>query len=139
MIRCMKNLWLLFVCIASSGYSTANAAEPVTRVFELRTYTAAEGKLDVLHKRFREHTMQLFERHGMVNIGYWTPQDPALAANTLVYVIAHRSREAAQANWAAFRADPEWQKVKAESEANGPVVAKVESVFLDATDYSPLK
>lgn len=109
------------------------------RVFEIRTYTTAEGKLDTLNKRFREHTMKLFERHGMTNIGYWMPQDAPLAGHTLIYIIAHKSREAAKKNWDDFNNDPEWKQVKAASEANGPVVTKVESVFVDATDYSPLK
>jgi hypothetical protein len=108
-------------------------------VFEIRTYTTADGKLPDLHARFRNHTMRIFEKHGMTNIGYFAPQDGPLAQNTLIYVIAHESREAAVKNWAAFRADPEWQKVNADSNANGQIVLKVESVFADATDYSPLK
>lgn len=114
-------------------------AQSKTRVFELRTYTAPEGKLGDLHKRFRDHTMRIFEKHGMTNIGYWSPQDAPLSQNTLIYVIAHSSREAAKTNWDAFRNDPEWKKVASESQVNGPIVSKVESVFLDATDYSPIK
>jgi hypothetical protein len=108
-------------------------------VFELRTYTTNEGKLEALHKRFREHTTKLFEKHGMMNIGYWTPQDAPLSQNTLIYVISHPSREAAKKNWAEFGSDPEWKKVAQESEAQGKIVSKVESVFMDATDYSPIK
>lgn len=115
------------------------AADADGKVFELRTYTTPEGKLDELHKRFREHTMKIFERHGMTNIAYWTPQDPPLAGHTLIYVISHKSRAEAKKNWAEFGADPEWQKVKAASEASGPIVTKVESVFMDATDYSVMK
>lgn len=120
---------------ASSTVTSAGTA----RVFELRTYTAAPGKLEELHARFREHTTKFFERHGMTNIGYWTPQDSPLAANTIIYVLSHESRDAAKKSWAAFSADPQWQRVKAASEANGPIVTKVESIFLDATDYSPIK
>jgi hypothetical protein len=109
------------------------------RVFELRTYTAHEGKLDALHARFRQHTMRLFEKHGMTNVGYWTPQDAPSAQNTLIYILAHPDREAAKKNWEAFRSDPEWQKVRSESEAGGPITSKMESVFLQPTDYSPLK
>ena len=109
------------------------------RVFEIRTYTTLEGKLDALHARFRNHTTKLFEKHGMTNIGYWSPQDAPLSQNTLVYIIAHPSREAAQKNWEAFRSDPEWLKARDASEANGKIVSKVESVFVNATDYSPLK
>jgi hypothetical protein len=113
--------------------------DAVGRVFEIRTYTTPEGRLGDLQRRFREHTLKLFERHGMVNIAYWTPQDPKLANNTLIYVLAHESRAAAAASWAAFAKDPEWQRVKAASEASGPIVVKVESVFMQATDFSPMK
>ena len=114
-------------------------AQSKTRVFELRTYTAPEGKLGDLHKRFRDHTMRIFEKHGMTSVGYWSPQDAPLSQNTLIYVIAHSSREAAKTNWDAFRSDPEWKKVASESQLNGPIVSKVESVFLDSTDYSPIR
>jgi len=109
------------------------------RVFELRTYTCYEGKLPDLLARFRNHTMKIFEKHGMTNIAYWVPQDAPASQNTLIYVIAHESREAAKKNWAAFITDPEWQKVQKESEANGKIVMKVESVFMDPTDFSPTK
>lgn len=128
------------VLIAVAWFAgAAVAADPPQRVFEIRTYTTPEGKLDALNKRFREHTMEIFERHGMVNIGYWMPQDPPLAGHTLIYILAHKSREAAKRSWDEFGKDPEWQKVRADSEANGPIVTKVESVFVEATDYSPLK
>lgn len=109
------------------------------RVFELRTYTAPEGKLPDLEKRFRDHTMRIFKKHGMESVGYWTPQDAPDSQNTLIYILAHPSREAAKKNWAEFQADPEWQKVSAESQVNGRIVSKVVSVFMDATDFSPLK
>ena len=106
------------------------------KVFELRTYTTNEGKLDALQARFRDHTTRIFKKHHMTNVGYWVPLDKP---NTLIYIISHPSREAAKANWDAFRADPEWQKVQKESEANGKIVAKVESVYMEAADYSPIK
>jgi hypothetical protein len=109
------------------------------RVFELRTYTAPEGKLEELHARFRDHTMRIFKNHNMTSVVYFRPQDSPLKENTLIYLISHASREAAKENWAAFQKDPEWQKVANESQKNGKIVAKVESVFLDATDYSPMK
>jgi len=109
------------------------------RVFELRTYTAPDGKLEDLHKRFRDHTLQIFAKHHMTNIAYFRPMDSPAKDNTLVYLIAHPSREEAKKNWAEFQADPEWKKVSAESEVNGRIVAKVESVFLEPADYSPLK
>jgi hypothetical protein len=109
------------------------------RVFELRTYTAPEGKLGELHARFRDHTLKIFERHGMTNVVYLKPLDTPLSDNTLVYLLAHPSRDAAKANWAAFAADPEWKKVASESQVNGRILTKVESVFLEAADYSPMK
>lgn len=118
---------------------TALHAASSIRVFELRTYHTYEGKLDDLLTRFREHTMTIFERHGMKNVGYWTPTDEPLKGKTLVYLISHESREAAARNWKEFGADPEWQKVKTASEANGKLVEKVESTFLEPTDFSPLK
>ena len=114
-------------------------AQSATRVFELRTYTAPEGKLVNLQALFHDHTMDLFERHGITNIGYWTPQDEPNSSNTLVYIIAHDSREAAAASWDAFRSDPEWQRVSRESQVDGRIVSNVESVFLDATDFSPIQ
>src|SRR5260370_4295183 len=80
-------------------------AQPKGRIFELRTYTTNEGKLDALQARFRDHTMRIFQKHGMTNVGYWVPEDKP---NTLIYIISHPSREAAKQNWDAFRADPEW-------------------------------
>ena len=117
-----------------------NPAEAAgTRVFEIRTYTTHPGKLDALNARFRDHTTSIFKKHGMQNVGYWVPQDEPAHSNTLVYIIAHKSRDEAKKSWDAFRADPEWQKVQKESEAGGKIVAKVEPVFADPTDYSPLK
>jgi len=127
---------LVFVlCRVGFGFTGARRG----RVFEIRTYTTYEGKLDALHARFRNHTMKLFKKHGMTNIGYWTPQDAALSQNTLLYVLAHSSREDAKKSWESFRNDPEWKKVREASEADGKIVSKVESVFMDATDYSPMK
>lgn len=103
-------------------------------LYELRTYTANEGKIDALHDRFRNHTMTIFERHGMKNIAYWTPVD---APNKLIYIIAHKDGDSAKASWGAFVADPEWQKVYAASIADGRLVADIQSVFMTATDYSP--
>ena len=125
-----------FGAIYQSGAAHAQAA---SRVFEIRTYTTHPGKLEALNTRFRNHTLKLFEKHGMTNIGYWTPADTPLAENTLIYVVAHKSRDAAKASWDAFRSDPEWVKVRTASEAAGPINVKIDSVFLNATDYSPLK
>jgi len=112
--------------------ATSDAASPL--LFELRTYTTHPGKLDALHNRFRDHTQRLFEKHGIKNVAYWTPVD---TPNTLVYVIAHRSKPSAEASWKAFIEDPEWREVYAQSQADGPLVANIENVFMNATDYSP--
>jgi hypothetical protein len=115
----------------------STAPQSATTVYELRVYHTYEGKLDDLLRRFREHTMQLFEKHGIKNVAYWTPTDDPLKGKTLFYMIAHPSREAATANWQAFRDDPEWKSVQAKSEANGKLVEKVDSTFLTLTDFSP--
>ena len=118
---------------------TVARAQADRRVFELRTYTAPEGKLGALQTRFRDHTRRIFDKHSMTSIGYWVPQDAPNSANTLIYILAHPSRDAAKKNWADFQADPEWQKVSAESQKDGRIVTKVESVFMDPTDYSLIK
>ena len=119
---------------------TAGAILPATlqaqssdKVFELRTYTTTEGKLPNLLARFRDHTMQIFQRHGMENVAYWVPKD---TPNTLIYIISHLSSQAATENWQRFRSDPEWPGV---AEASGVGRVQVESVFMDATDFSPMK
>ena len=126
---------------ASGGMMSAPVAnaQASNRVFELRTYTAAPGKLDALHKRFRDHTVKLLSKHGMSHVGYWAPADAPLAENTLIYVLAHPSREAAKKSWDAFRADPDWIKARDESQKDGSLTTKVESVFMNPTDYSPIK
>jgi hypothetical protein len=120
---------------AQAAAGGAQAGEGV--VFELREYHANEGKLDDLLARFRNHTMTIFKRHGMVSVAYWTPTDEPLAGKTLFYMLKHPSRDAATANWAAFHDDPEWKQVSAASEVNGKLVEKVESTFLKLTDFSP--
>ena len=114
---------------------TALAAGDDSRCYEMRTYYAAPGKLDAMNARFRDHTCKLFEKHGMINIGYWMPVDNP--ESKLVYLLAYASREAREQSWKAFMADPEWQAAYKKSEADGKLVAKAESVFLSATDYSP--
>ncbi len=118
---------------ASAKVKTAN------RFFEMRIYTTAEGKLDALHKRFREHTNKLFEKHGMTLVGYWTPVEGPEAKNTLVYILAYPNREAREKSWKAFQADPDWIAARDASEKNGRIVIKVVSQFLSPTDYSPIK
>jgi hypothetical protein len=122
-----------------AGQGQAANREQKIRLFEIRTYTTEPGKLDALNTRFREHTTRLFEKHGMTNIGYWTPVDEPRSKDTLIYVLAHESADAAKKSWDGFRNDPQWQKARTESEAAGPIVKKVESVFLTPTDYSALQ
>lgn len=121
--------------------ATDGAKKSQERVFEMRTYTASPGKFEALHKRFREHTLKLFEKHGITNIGYWTPIEGQKGhGEVLVYILAYPDAAARKTAWDAFQADPEWKKVKAESEADKiSLAAKVESVMLKGTDYSPIK
>jgi len=136
----LRNLLLLSLTAVLALPLTATAddaaKESSTMVYELRTYTTHPGKLDDLHKRFRDHTMQLFEKHGIKNIGYWVPADKP---DTLIYLIAHKSRKAADQSWKEFREDPEWKQVAKASEQNGKIVMHVDSKYLTPTDYSPLK
>tara|TARA_B100002049_G_scaffold72171_1_gene53002 strand:+ start:588 stop:1034 length:447 start_codon:yes stop_codon:yes gene_type:complete len=138
----------LMTAIGSSGCMIGNsipvsedasAGSETDQVFELRTYTAAEGKFDDLLARFRDHTLRIFEKHGMTNVGYWTPQDEPLSANTLIYVLAHPSREEAEQSWRDFSSDPEWQSVAEESQRDGRLIVGLERVFLDPTDFSPMR
>jgi hypothetical protein len=122
---------------------TQEVKETKTRVFELRTYTPAPGKMDALQARFRDHTVKLFEKHGIKNIGYWVTTDPKATEKgeeqRLIYLLAHKSRETAAESWKAFVDDPEWKAAYAESEKNGKLAAKVESVYLTPTDFSAIK
>jgi len=106
-------------------------------VYELRVYHAAPGKLGDLLTRFREHTIKLFDRHGIKSIAYWTPLDEPEKSKTLIYILQHPSREAAAVNWKSFQDDPEWKSVHDKSEMNGKLVDKVDSTFLTLTDFSP--
>jgi hypothetical protein len=130
-------LCLALVLGALASLASAQAASDSGRVYELRTYTTAPDKLDALLARFRDHTLKIFERHGMENVGYWVPMEAKDgASNKLVYLLAHKNRDAAKASWKAFSADPQWQEVKKKTEANGKIVEKVDSVYLTPTDYS---
>jgi hypothetical protein len=120
----------------AAGHRDSGSAPGSTGVYELRVYHAAPGKLADLLTRFREHTVRLFERHGMKNIAYWTPLDEPEKSNTLIYILHHPSREAAAANWKAFQDDPEWKSARDKSELNGKLVEKVDSTFMELTDFS---
>ena len=138
--RSIAALVLMFAAgFAAGQVFRSDVSAQGKQVYELRTYHTNPGKLADLNTRFRDHTLKLFEKHGMTNIGYWVPQDEPAHSNTLIYVIAHESREQAKKNWDAFGADPEWVKVRTASEANGKIVEKVDRVFMDATDYSKIK
>ncbi|MBK8091781.1 MAG: NIPSNAP family protein [Verrucomicrobiaceae bacterium] len=133
----MKMLRLLATAasLLFTAFSTAHA-DPV---YELRIYTCHEGRLDALLTRFRDHTCKLFEKHGMKNVGYWVPVDEENGSKTtLIYVLEHASRDAAKASFKAFGTDPEWQAAAKASEADGKIVAKIESVFMTTTPYSPV-
>lgn len=114
-------------------------AQTANRVFEIRTYTCYPGRLPALLTRFREHTVDIFNRHGMTSIGYWVPEDPPRSQDTLIYILAHPSRDQAKQHWQEFNSDPEWQKVRADSEAPGKIVSHVDSVYADPTDFSAIK
>lgn len=121
---------------APAAVSSSPSVAPNARVFEMRTYYCHPGRLEALNKRFREHTNRLFVKHGMELVGYWMPIDKP---DVLVYVLAYPSRAAAVKAWAGFRGDPEWNTARTASEADGPIVLKVESVYMSPTDYSAIK
>jgi hypothetical protein len=125
----------VMLCISSLRGS--NAERP-RHVYELRLYHVHEAKMDALKARFAEHTDAIFKRHNMKSVGYWVPEDAPESQNLFVYILEHPSRAEAEKNWAAFQADPEWQKVKAESEKNGPLVDKIDHYFMDPTSFSAL-
>jgi len=130
----LPRLLLALCCLALGSIVSAADSGPV---YELRTYTATPGNRDKVLARFRDHTVKIFEQHGMKNVGYWVPVDEKDGGgDKLIYLLEHKSREAAAASWKAFSADPTWKEARAKSEANGKIVAKAESIFLTPTDYS---
>ena len=145
----MKKMWTLAAVavafVAGLGVRELLPFEPVVqaqqagRFYELRTFTANEGKLEALHDRFRQHTMRLWAKHGMTNVAYFKVLDSPSAANQIVFLLSYPSREASKTSWAAFGQDAEWKKVVAETEANGRLIMKGETVALEPTDYSPMK
>ncbi len=134
--HCLVLLAASFFCSPIAGLDIAQAEEK-NRVFEIRTYYANEGKLDALLARFRDHTVALFKKHGMTNVGYWVPSDNK--ENKLVYMLAFPSREARNKAFKAFSADPDWQKAYKDSTKDGRLVKKIENDFLAGTDFSKIK
>ena len=132
------SLLSLILGLGTGIYASSSAAQD-NKVYELRTYTATPGNLDNLHARFRDHTIRIFENHGMKIVGFWSPLSEGDADDTLIYVLEHASQEAANASWQAFGQDPEWKSVSEASNANGPILAGVERRYMSATDYSPIK
>ena len=138
----MKRIILAAVAgigLVGVGYAAGANMERADRFFEMRTYYANPGKMPALNARFKDHTTKMFEKHGMTNIGYWSPQTGENAENTLVYILAYPSKEAREKSWKAFGEDPDWKKAKADSEKDGVLVSKVVSVFMTPTDYSAIK
>ncbi|MEX2173486.1 MAG: NIPSNAP family protein [Pirellulaceae bacterium] len=131
---------MLAISLASFAGGNLVGAEPMSgRVYELRTYTTHTGRLPALEKRFADHTMKLFEKHGMKNEMYWVPTDPKFKDNTLIYVISHASQAAADKSWQAFQEDPEWKAARDASEAGGKIILKVERHYMTKTPWSPEK
>jgi NIPSNAP protein len=133
--------FLSFISGAAVTLGLANlvGSTPRQHVYELRLYQVNEGKMDALIARFGNHTDEIFKRHNMKSIGYWRPEDAPYSQNMFVYILEHPSREEGERNWAAFQADPEWKKVKAESETQGPLAKHIDSYFMDPTSFSALK
>jgi hypothetical protein len=131
---------LSFVCGAGVmlGFSALGGSNFPHHVYELRLYHVNDGKMDTLKARFGSHTDSIFKRHNMKSIGYWSPEDAPDSQNLFIYILEHPSRQEAEKNWAAFQADPEWKKVKTESEANGPLVDHIDHYFMDPTSFSAL-
>jgi hypothetical protein len=139
----------LLVVAAAVGIAASQVAPPTrvkgdkkvdTRVYELRTYYAAPGKIEALHARFRDHTLKFFEKHGITVEGFWKPLDPKIAEEKLVYLLSFPSKEAADQSWKDFREDPGWIKARDESEKDGKLLIKApESLYLVSTDYAPVK
>lgn len=143
MLGGMKRFYVLaFLCggAAMFGWGTLRGSntESAHHVYELRLYHVNPGKMDALKARFGDHTDAIFKRHNMTSIGYWRPEDAPSSENLFIYVLEHPSRGEAKKNWAAFQADPEWKKVKADSETHGPLVDHIDNYFMDPTSYSAL-
>src|SRR6266511_944743 len=137
----MKPYYVLsFLCGAAAilGFSTLRGSNPSHHVYELRMYHVNRGKIDALKARFGDHTDAIFRRHNMKSIGYWVPEDAPNSQNLFIYILEHPSRQKAEENWAAFQADQDWKKVKAESKANQTLTDHIDRYFMNPTDISAL-
>ena len=132
-------LWFIGGALVTLGLSSVGGSKNSQHVYELRMYHVNEGKMDALIARFGDHTDAIFRRHNMKSIGFWRPQDEPHSQILFVYILEHPSREEARKNWAEFQADPEWKKVKADSETNGALANHIDSYFMDPTSFSALK
>jgi NIPSNAP protein len=132
-------LWFISGAAVTLGLSYIGGSKNPQHVYELRLYHVNEGKMDALIARFGDHTDAIFRRHNMKSIGFWRPEDAPYSQNLFVYILEHPSREEARKNWAEFQADPEWKKVKADSETNGALANHIDSYFMDPTSFSALK
>ena len=132
-------LWFIGGAAMTLGLNYIAGSKNSQHVYELRMYHVNDGKMDALIARFSDHTDAIFKRHNMKSIGYWSPEDAPDSQNLLIYILEHPSRQEAEKNWAAFQADKEWQRVKAESEANGPLVDHIDRYFMDPTSFSALQ
>ena len=133
-------MFLSFLCGAAVafGFTAVGGSNSSHHVYELRMYRVHPGKMDALRSRFGDHTDAIFKQHDMKSIGYWIPEDAPNSQSLFIYILEHPSRQEAEKNWAAFQADPEWKKVKGESEAQGPLVDHIDRYFMDPTSYSAL-
>ncbi len=132
-------LWFIGGVAVTLGLTYIGGSKNSQHVYELRLYHVNEGKMDALIARFGDHTDAIFRRHNMKSIGFWRPQDEPYSQNLFVYILEHPSREEARKNWAEFQADPEWKKVKADSESNGALANHIDSYFMDPTSFSALR
>ena len=143
----MRKLWCVSVVLGvlvaglatMSGPASAADAKPSGKVYDMRVYKANPGKLEALHARFRDYTCKIFQKHGMELVGFWTPIEGEDAKDTLIYIVAFPNLDAQQKAWKAFWDDPEWKKVKADSEKDGVLVKEMKITLLRATDYSPMR
>jgi hypothetical protein len=136
------SITLAIVCAFSAGMVLQyqqNSYAQEKRVYELRTYTTAPGRLPALLNRFGGGEVDLFVKHGMTSVGYWVPDDGELSQSTLVYMVAHSDRKAAVSSWSAFSDDPVWHEMRDKSREDGPIVTNVVNQFLDPTNFSPAR